>query len=90
MPLLNIVFDLSSNNSEKNIEKIISIIKIEGNWARIAECSYVIQTTKTPSQIYEILAPYLTTSDKLLIFTIVRPYMGQHSKEIVDWLGSRV
>lgn len=91
MTVLLVTYDLTPATSAKNHGNILEAIKQEGNWARLSESSYAIHTTTTsPTQLYERVKPYIVAGDKLLVITLSKPYMGQHSKEVVDWLASKM
>lgn len=90
MTVLVVTYDLTSQTSAKNHEKILEVIKRDGNWARLSESSYAIHTTVTPSDFYERFKPLIGLGDKLLVMTMAKPYMGQHSKEVVNWLTNKV
>ena len=55
-------------------------------WARLSESSYAIRTSMSPQQVYDALSKYLDANDTLLVITLTRPYYGQASKAVIDWL----
>ena len=90
MAVLLVTYDLTPQTSATNHEKILEVIKQDSNWARLSESSYAVLTTATPMALYERFKPLIGSGDKLLVMTMTKPYMGQHSKEVVDWLTNKV
>lgn len=90
MPLTLVTYDLIKEKSSENYTGIINIIKSEKNWAKLSESCYVMDTNMTPFQIYSKMKPFLDTNDTLLAFPIKKPYYGQHSKEVIDWLSRKL
>lgn len=59
-------------------------------WAKLSESSYAVETDLSPKQMYDLLAPYLDSTDTLFVITLNRPYYGQGSKEVIAWLEPRL
>jgi hypothetical protein len=90
MPLILVTYDLNKEKSSENYNNVLNVIKSEKNWARLSESCYVMDTNLTPQQIYSKVKPFLDTNDMLLAFPIKKPYFGQHSKEVIDWLSKKI
>lgn len=88
MSVLIVTYDLINETHKENYEKILGVIKGEGNWAKLSESCYAIRTNKTPEAVYEQLKPFLHERDHLLAITATRPYYGWHSKQVIEWLDS--
>lgn len=87
MSVLIVTYDLVKAKSSGQYEDILSVIKKDQNWARLSESCYAIRTTRSPSDVYFELKKYIDDNDSVLIFTADNPYYGQHSKEVIEWLG---
>lgn len=86
MATLIIAYDL---NNEVRRPPIVEKIKQTFNsWALLSESSYAVRTDITPQQVYQILQPLLDADDGLYVITLTRPWWGQGSKEVVEWLRS--
>ncbi len=82
MPLCIITYDL---NKESKRPDILADIR-KGTWAKLSESSYAVLTPETPKQVYDRLAKHLDGNDTLYVITLNRPYYGQGSAEVNDWL----
>jgi len=90
MALLLITYDLKKETNSKDYEGIIGIIKKTGDWARLSESSYAVQTEETPKSLYDQLTKFLDNNDKLMVVTFSKPYFGRHSQAVIDWLAARM
>jgi hypothetical protein len=89
MAILIVTYDLNKEPSSDDYANIIGVIKSGKNWARLSESCYAMSTEFSPMVVYEKLKPFLDDGDKILVFTATPPYFGQHSKEVIDWLGKK-
>lgn len=90
MTVLIVTYDLIKQVNSEAYASILNIIKSEKNWARLSESSYAMHTNMTPQDIYEKAKPYLDENDDFMIFTLTCPYFGRHSKEVIDWLETKI
>ncbi len=90
MAILLVTYDLNKEPTSKEYQGILGVIKAEGVWARLSESSYAMDTQMSPQQVYEKMKPYLDNDDHLLVITLKQPYYGQHSKDVIDWLDSKL
>ena len=70
--------------------KIVEAIKKYDVWAELSESSYAIETTQTREAVYNGLSHLLDNNDQPYLITLKRPYSGQGSQEVNDWLGSQL
>lgn len=82
-----ITYDL---NKETRRPPIVEKIKEFEGWAQLSESSYAVSTASRPQQIYERLKPLLDDNDQLYVITLNRPYSGQGSQEVNDWLVNQL
>jgi hypothetical protein len=61
-----------------------------GGCVRLSEGSYVIDTELSPTAVYEKLKRHVHQNDLLLVMRVSRPYFGQHSSDVVEWLNARL
>lgn len=59
-------------------------------WAKLSESSYAIETEDESETIYSYMLPLLDADDSLLVITLKRPYFGQSSKAVIDWLDGNL
>lgn len=90
MAILLVTYDLNKDPGSDDYTQLLAAIKSERNWAQLSESCYAMDTALTPKGVYDMLAPHLDPGDSLLVFTLDKPYFGQHSQEVVDWLGKKM
>lgn len=78
-----VTYDL---NKETKRPPIVKEIKDFGNWAKLSESSYAINTNLSVQQVYEKLKHLIDSNDNLYIITLKKPYSGFGKKEVNDWL----
>lgn len=90
MSILLVTYDLNKEKSKK--DDYVGFYKIIKSYAyaMLSESSYAIETFETPSSIFAKLKPYIDSNDNVLVLTLTSPYFGQHSKEVVEWLKTRL
>lgn len=57
-----------------------------GMWSRYIPNMWIIDTEKTPSEMYEAIKPHLLTADHVFIGTLQDGYWGSLPKDAWDWL----
>lgn len=88
MSTLLVTYDL--NRPGQDYFDLHKAIKAHSGWAKLSESSYAISTNSTPSQVYSRLSPYLDKNDTLYVIVLNRPYDGQGSKEVNQWLENNL
>lgn len=83
-----ITYDL--NKPGQNHNKVLTKIKAFGSWARLSESSYAVETNESPQAIFNAFKPLLDQNDDFLVITLTRPWAGQASQEVIDWLQNRL
>ena len=69
------------------VKSIKAEIKAYKEWRALAENVFVLRTEETPRQIYNKLKQVLVDeTDKLYVFTIVRPAAGTGPDTVNDWV----
>ena len=65
-------------------------LKSVGPNVRLTEGTYVVDTDHSPSTVYQSLLRHIYKNDRLLVLRVSRPYFGQHSSDVVEWLNARL
>ena len=85
-----ITYDLNYENSNKtDYEGFYKYIKSQ-DYIKLSESSYAVYNSATPTQIRDILRPFIDTNDHIAVITLTRPYDGWHLKAVWDWLNARL
>jgi hypothetical protein len=82
-----VTYDL---NKEIKRPNIVGAIRKYDSWAKLSESSYAISTTSSPYQVYNDLLEHLDGNDQLYVITLRKPFYGQGSKEVNDWLEANL
>lgn len=78
-----VTYDL---NKEVHRPNIVGEVKKSTAWAKLSESSYALSTTETPQAVYKRFEKYIDGNDTLYVITLSKPYYGQGSKEVNEWL----
>lgn len=81
---LLVAYDLNSPGQRH--ADLLEFLKEQFPLAKLSESSYAIATTKTPSQVFAQLKPYIDKNDQIYVISLNRPYSGQGKKAVNDWL----
>lgn len=80
----------SLNNPEQDYSGFYDVIKTYPN-VRLSESSCVIDTYETPSTLFnQLRIHHMDESDHLYIMTLMRPWQGYGSEEVIKWLESHL
>lgn len=81
-----ITYDLK--NRIKNYDSLYVAIKNLGTWWHYLDSTWIIKTNLTSSQIWGILAPHVTTIDRVLIIKIdTSDKWGWLTQDAWNWLS---
>jgi hypothetical protein len=69
---------------------LFELLKRQGMWWHYLSNTWLIATTKTPSQVYAELAAQLISPDAILIIQVTPPYWGALPKEAWDWMYQNI
>lgn len=70
----------------KNYAPLYESLKKQGVWWHYLESTWLVAGSKSPKDIYAAVVSDITTSDRLLIIEVKRPYWGYMPQEVWDWL----
>lgn len=90
MSILIVTYDLNKERNTAGYEGVLSVIKGGGNWAKLSESCYAMDTSLSPQTIYEKVKPFLDAGDCLMVVTATSPYFGQHRPKVIDWLSGKM
>ena len=74
----------------KDYKSFYEALKQHGHWWHHLDTTWLIHTTKTPKDVYNAVITNITTSDRLMIIEVKRPYWGYLPKEAWDWVDQRL
>ena len=86
--ILFISYDLKNPN--KNYEPFYNTLKEQGVWWHYLKSTWLLDTNKTPDQVYEALRHHIEQADRILVGTMVGPKQGWLEKEAWDWINARL
>lgn len=84
MAVYLVTYDL---NRETKRPPIVEEVKKFGTWAKLSESSYAIVSDLSPEDVYQKFSKHLDGNDQLYVISLKRPFWGQGSKEVNEWLA---
>jgi hypothetical protein len=73
----------------QNYDKFLETLRTYSN-AELAESSYVVSTSDSPTAVYEKLRKHMDQNDYIFIMSVSKPYQGYGAKAAVDWLAKHL
>lgn len=86
MAVLLVTYDLNKEGKSKVDYNKFYKIRDAYDHVKLSESSYALNTTETPTEVYNKLKPVIDTNDHVYIISLKRPYMGYGPKATNDWL----
>lgn len=83
-----ISYDL--NQPGQNYQSLTREIKKLGDCVKPLESLWLVDTPLSADQIYQKLNSFVDNSDRILIIAVSSDYQGYLSREIWDWMNSRI
>jgi len=84
-----LTYDINKELSPKNYDGFCKIIK-SYNFIKLSKCSYALDTNEEPLTIFSKLKPYIHSDDCLLILSLNKPFYGQASQDLIDWISKKI
>lgn len=82
-------YDLSEPGQRYN--ELLKLIKEEGNWARLGQSAYLVNTYRTAENIRDKLKIVLDTNDRLFVGSVDAPAAWVNlPKEVSDWIHQKL
>lgn len=88
MAVLLVTYDLNKETTRPPLLKDLK--ETYPTWARLSESSYAIETSSTPSQVYNRLKRHIDDNDNIIVVHLRRPHDGWASKKVHDWLSQKL
>jgi hypothetical protein len=87
--ILLVTYDLKT--SGHNYTPFYEALKTQGtSWWHYLSSTWLIDTNKTPKQLYDAVVPHITTNDNLLIIEVTGQYWGYLPKDSWEWVQRRL
>lgn len=65
-------------------------LQAQGPWWHYINTTWLIDTQKTPQQVFDALRPMLGTNDRLLVGELGNRYQGWLPKDAWEWINARM
>ena len=82
-----VTYDL--NNPTKDYTPLFNALKAQGQWWHQLRSTWLIDTHKSPTEIWNAIAPYVENTDRVLVTNLAPGHQGWLGKDAWDWIGSR-
>lgn len=87
MAVYIVTYDLRSESSSADYERLISLIKEEGSWACLGGSSYLIESDKTAKELRDKYCDILDENDMLYVGLASAPAAWHgYSKAVSEWI----
>lgn len=86
MAVYIVTYDL---NKETVRPKIVEEVH-KGDWARLSESSYAIDTNETPEEVRARFSRHLDENDFFFVISLRTPWDAWGPPDVIDWLQSRL
>jgi hypothetical protein len=86
MSVLLFTYDLNKEKDKRGAYEPLYKVRNSYPYAKLSESSYALYTNDSPKAVYDKVNPYLDSDDALYVINLRRPYFGQGSKQVNDWL----
>ena len=86
--VLLVTYDLKTVG--RDYKPFFEALKQQGHWWHYLEAAWLIHTSKGPKDVYNAIVTNITTSDRLLVIEVKRPYWGYMAQEAWDWIEQRL
>lgn len=86
MAIYSICYDL--NKIGQNYTALINEIQKTLDLRKPMESCWLVRTNETADQLYNRLAKFIDSNDRLLVAKVTRSHQGWLNKEVCDWLNT--
>ncbi len=92
MSVYLVSYDLVWPSTIRDYTNLINAITSNYNWAKPLESCFFVETSKSPTQIYDGLISYLDPNDKLFIIEVSRNWKVSTTilDEVKKWMLSKI
>jgi hypothetical protein len=88
MSIVIVTYDL--NTPAKDYSPLFSAIQNQGVWWHNLRTTWLVETTKTPTQVYEAVRPHITVNDRIFIGRLSEGYSGWLDTDAWAWIQARL
>ena len=93
MAIYLVTYDLrGTNETSEDYKRLIEKIKSYSSWARPTYSDWLIETTKTASQVRDELWSFMDSTDRLLVLTARAPaaWNGSIPEDVSTWMKDKL
>lgn len=62
------------------------ILKLQGTWWHYLTSTWLVSTTKTPTEVYNSIAPHMLKNDSVLVIEVGKAYNGWLPEKAWEWI----
>lgn len=81
-------YDLSRPG--QNYSELHAAIQQCGAWWHYLGSTWLVDSSKTATEIWNHLAPHIDTNDRVLIIRVTKDYQGWLSRDAWNWIDARL
>jgi hypothetical protein len=88
MSIIIVTYDL--NDLTRDYTPFFTAIQNQGVWWHNLRTTWLIDTTKTPAEVYEAVRHFITVNDRIFIGRLGDGYSGWLDSTAWPWIQSRI
>jgi hypothetical protein len=85
-----LVVTYSLNNRKWNYQPFYAALKQQGAWWHYLPSAWLIVTSNQPVDVYNALAPCISSTDRILVMPVTKPVFGWLPQAAWDWIDANI
>jgi hypothetical protein len=85
--ILVVTYDL---RSPKDYHEFYEAVKLQGKWWHYMASTWLLSTTKTPTEVVDAIFPHMDPQDLLFVCELTNKYQGRLPKVAWDWIKAEL
>lgn len=85
-----LIVTYSLNNKRWDYKPFYDALTRQGAWWHYLPSAWLIVTGNQPVDVYNTLAPYISSIDRLLVMPVTKPAFGWLPQAAWDWINANI
>ena len=85
-----VIVTYSLNNRRWDYQPFYTALKRQGAWWHYLPSAWLIVTSNKPADVYNALAPYISSIDRILVMPVTKPAFGWLPQAAWDWINANI
>ena len=88
--MMILIVNLDLRGPAATYDPLYDTLKNQGKWWHYMRWTWLLNTSKTPDELIDIIRPLVNPTDRILISVLGRPYQGLLLPEEWKWIKEQV